>query len=299
MSKLNEFGLQHYLSQINQPDLDQSKLARVMSEHSGQVEVQTSEGLVVGITGKTFRAKHKPQNWPKVGDWVTYDMVDNETVKITSVLPRISSLERLKPIGHDRSGELPVQVLATNVDILLLVLSMEDLPSSTKFKALLNLAKQVPKVYVLLNKTDLVSSEVVSKAAKHFAEFVKTEQILPCSIALGTGVPTVQKLLSKQNTVALIGPSGSGKSSLTNALMHTTAQKTGKVQTSNKKGRHTTTHRELFLLPSGTLLVDTPGLRDAAEVIESSPRTKVLASRKTRLFKKRKTKLLEKDLKEF
>jgi putative ribosome biogenesis GTPase RsgA len=105
----------------------------------------------------------------------------------------------------------------------------------------------------------------------------------------------IQKLLVKEQTLALIGPSGSGKSSLTNLFIGATRQKTGLVQASSKKGRHTTTHRELFLLPNGALLVDTPGLRDAAEVNPSSARTKVLDSRKSRLFKKRQAKLAEKD----
>lgn len=299
MSGLQKFGLKNYLARTKQVELEVSTLARVMSEHTGQVELITSKGHFTGVTGKTFRSKHKPQNWPKVGDWVTFESVDKATVKVLSVLPRFSTLERLKPIGHDRSGELPVQVLATNIDILLLVLSIEDLPTKSKLKALLKLAKSVPEIYIVLNKTDLVTAKEVTEATKLFSEFVSPGHILPCSAELGAGLSAIQNLLSKEKTVALIGPSGSGKSSLTNVFMGHSAQKTGLVQASNKKGRHTTTHRELFLLPSGALLIDTPGLRDAAEAKASTTRTKVLESRQTRLFKKRKAKLLEKDLEDY
>lgn len=295
MHNLEAFGLNNYLIRTKQEGTSPSNLARVISEHSGQVELVTSQGPGIGVTGKTFRAKHKPQDWPKVGDWVMVEPSSQDNFRILEVLPRFSSLERLKPIGHDRSDELPVQVLATNLDTLLVVLSMEDLPTLTKLKALLKLAKQVPEIFILLNKTDLVNAKATEAAVNQFATLVKPNHILPCSAQLGVGLLAIQKLLVKEQTLALIGPSGSGKSSLTNLFIGATRQKTGLVQASSKKGRHTTTHRELFLLPNGALLVDTPGLRDAAEVNPSSARTKVLDSRKSRLFKKRQAKLAEKD----
>lgn len=299
MNELNEFGLQNYLTRTKQEGLEVSTLARVVSEHTGQVELITSQGPFTGVTGKTFRSKYKPQDWPKVGDWVTFESVDKETVKVLSVLPRFSTLERLKPIGHDRSGELPVQVLGTNVDTLLLVLSMEDLPTKTKLHALLKLAKAVPQIYILLNKIDLSTQEEINEASNTYAELTEPGHILPCSAEKGIGFGEIKKLLLKEQTVALLGPSGSGKSSWTNLLMGQSSQKVGKVQDKGKKGRHTTTHRELFMLPSGALLIDTPGLREAVDAKQSSTRQKVLESRKTKLFKKRKAKLLEKDIEEF
>jgi ribosome biogenesis GTPase len=183
-----------------------------------------------------------------VGDWVVVD-ADGA---IAEVLPRRGVLRR----GGERGG---VEVFAANVDVALLVTSLNRDLNVRRLERFLALAgdDDVPAV-VLLTKADLV--------ADPFAEAARVERaigvpVVPMSVQDGWGVADLDAHLRPCRTGALLGMSGVGKSTLLNALLGESRQQTLPIRERDDRGRHATTQRELFVLPSGVLLIDMPGVR--------------------------------------
>jgi ribosome biogenesis GTPase len=175
---------------------------------------------------------------------------------IEAVLPRRTAFVRRAP------GERTVaQVLASNVDTVFLVMGLDGDFNPRRLERALVLAwESGAEPVVLLNKADV--------AADLEARRLEIEQVaggVPvCVIAAkhGDGLEALAPWLRPGRTVALLGSSGVGKSTLVNRLLGRDKQRTNTVRQSDQRGRHTTTHRELVELPGGALLVDTPGLRE-------------------------------------
>jgi ribosome biogenesis GTPase len=189
-----------------------------------------------------------------VGDIVT---IDGE--RVTSVLPRTSAIIRR------RSGDgvqAKRDVIAANVDVVLVVQAADQEVNRRRIERELTVALDSMAAPVLvLNKCDLVPAEVL---AQRLAEVAKVSAGVPVhavSAATGEGLDALVTELPSRCSIAVIGASGVGKSSLTNALSGTTSQVTGEVREGDQRGRHTTTAAELVPLPDGRWLVDTPGLR--------------------------------------
>jgi ribosome biogenesis GTPase len=180
-----------------------------------------------------------------VGDWVvaTADRVE-------AVLARWSSLERQGP----DSGK--AQVLATNVDLVLVTIPA-DRPNVGRVERELTLAwDSGARPVVVLTKTDLGDRRLADELASRLigADIVAT------STETGVGMDKLA-CLARGQTAVLLGPSGAGKSTLTNALLCERRQATAAVRAEDSRGRHTTSSRQLFALPGGGVIIDTPGLR--------------------------------------
>jgi ribosome biogenesis GTPase len=201
---------------------------------------------------------------PTTGDWVLLDDDDQVTV----VLPRRTTVIR----GAGRR-DARAQVLAANVDVLFVVAALSEAPNLSRLERLLAVAwDSGARPVVLLTKSDLASDPDSDR--REAAAAAPGAEVLVVSVRDGRGLDDVRALLPAGCTGALIGPSGSGKSSLVNALAGEDLLGTNEIR-SDGKGRHTSTARELVALPWGALLVDTPGLRgvqlwDAAEGVEQT-----------------------------
>jgi len=211
-------------------------------------------GLVtVLMAGGTLRATPGDEHIA-TGDWV---LVEDD--RVVAVLPRRSVFTRGDPMEGAARGP---QVLAANIDVVLIVHSLTSGPNVRRLERELVLAFESGATpVVVLNKGDLVDAQTADAATSTAEDVASGVDVMVVSAKRGDGVDRLRALADGNRTLALIGASGVGKSTLVNALVGTDLQATGEVRESDQRGRHTTTARELVLLPAGGVLVDTPGLR--------------------------------------
>ncbi|MFE0460832.1 ribosome small subunit-dependent GTPase A [Kitasatospora sp. NPDC058965] len=190
---------------------------------------------------------------PCTGDWVALDLAAEPMTAVAALLPRHSAVVR-KGAGKSSEG----QVLAANVDTVLIAVSLAAEPDLGRVERFLALAYESgAEPLVVLTKADLVSdAEFVREDVERIAPGVT---VLAVSAETGAGLDVLRACMGA--TSALIGQSGTGKSTLTNALTGHRVMTVQQTREADEKGRHTTTTRELFALPGGGVLIDTPGLR--------------------------------------
>jgi ribosome biogenesis GTPase len=231
---------------------------RVAAEHRGGYDVWSSEGE--GLARLTGRLRHELDETrrPTVGDWVALDVHPRvgQDARIHHVLERRTAFIR-GAAGRESVG----QVVASNVDLVFVVCGLDEdfnVRRIERYVARVRASGASP--VVVLAKADLVSdpSESVDEVRRH-APDVEVEAI---SALEGQGVAAIRARLRVGITAALVGSSGAGKSTLANALLDDQQMATGSVRASDGRGRHTTTHRQLLLVPGGGLLLDTPGMRE-------------------------------------
>jgi ribosome small subunit-dependent GTPase A len=188
---------------------------------------------------------------PAAGDWVA---LRGELA--VAVLPRTSAFVR--SVAGRTSG---AQVIAANLDTVLVVDALSGDARLRRLERYLAVAwSSGATPVVVLTKADLCDD--VAAAVEQVREGAPGVEVLAVSAVTGVGLDGVRALLPRGRTGAMVGPSGVGKSSLVNALAGGTLADTAEVRASDGRGRHTTTARELHLLPGGGLLVDTPGMRE-------------------------------------
>ncbi len=191
---------------------------------------------------------------PVTGDWVALD----QGGAIAAVLARRGTIVR-RSSGSD-AGPLVAQVLAANVELALVVEPLPD-PNIRRVERFLALAAAGSSAAaVVLTKRDLDPDEGASAPA--LARRLGVTDVLAVEALGGEGLAPLAGLLTAGTTAVLLGPSGGGKSTLANALLGHERQATGAVREHDGRGRHTTVTRELLPLPSGALLIDTPGVRE-------------------------------------
>lgn len=212
----------------------------------GEMDVQPSGAL-----------RYESPLWPAVGDWVT---LREDGPVIERVLERRTTLSRRQPGSEARK-----QVLAANVDVLLIVSGLDHDYNPRRLERYLAIAWQSgAKPVILLNKADLAQElgfeldEVVTRTRA----LAGAATVLPLSAMTSSGLNSLIGELPRGETAAMVGSSGVGKSTILNRLLGIERQRISAVRAGDARGRHTTTARELFLLPNGSLLIDTPGLRE-------------------------------------
>ena len=213
----------------------------------------------VNMKGKKIsevRAELPPQ--PLTGDFVRFRYNAQGESMITGVLPRFSHFERKDPTAKRTS-----QTLAVNFDTLFIMMSLNENFSIPRLERYLALAEDMgeAKAVVVLTKKDL-------KQGANFDGNRLLSTAIEISAVTGDGLDQLEPYLGPGRTVAFIGSSGVGKSTLLNTLMGEEWQATQEIQEWSGKGRHTTTSRELVMLPSGAMVIDTPGIREIGMIGE-------------------------------
>ncbi len=232
--------------------------ARVLRVDRGRCHLAAEDGAKIGeVSGRFRHETQDPAAFPAVGDWVACEThASEDTAAIHAVLPRASCFSRRA--AGDRTEE---QVLAANIDTVFLVSGLDGDWNARRIERYLAAAWESGATpVVVLNKADLCP-EVEARVFETEA-VAASVPVYAVSAATGAGLAELNRHLEPGRTVALLGSSGVGKSSLANAWLGGSRQSIGPVRESDHRGRHTTTHRELFVLPSGALLVDGPGLRE-------------------------------------
>lgn len=242
-----------------QRDRKQHVPGRIVSDFGQMYRVWTSAGEVWGeVSGKLKHEHQDRSELPAVGDWVeVQELEQEERVIIHSVLERKTCISR-QAAGVATVNE---QVIASNVDTLFLVSSLNDDFNVRRMERYLIMAwnSGVTPV-ILLSKADLCpDAELKVAEMEGAAPGVPVHAI---SALEDMGRDIVSAYLGEGITVALTGSSGCGKSTIVNWLSEAGVQKTQGIREDDSRGRHTTTHRELFLLPQGGIMADTPGMRE-------------------------------------
>lgn len=233
--------------------------ARVVGEDRGRYSISSNAGEVPAVVSGRFRfeANGREAAFPAVGDWVAVNVLD-DTAIVHAVLPRRTAVVR--HVAGERSQG---QVVAANVDVVLVVMSLNRDFNLRRLERYLSVAwESGAQPVVLLSKVDLAGDVDGPRAEAEAA--APGVPVIPISAVSGRGVEDLEAWLAPGRTVAAIGSSGVGKSTLVNALAGETLQATSEVREDDDRGRHTTRRRQLLRLPGGALFLDTPGMRELA-----------------------------------
>jgi len=231
---------------------------RVALEHKGFFRVYTQDGEVLGkISGKLRHDVVNRSDLPAVGDWVVIrSRPEHGKVVIHAVLPRRTSFVR--KIAGSRTEE---QVVGANIDTVFLLTSLNQDFTLRRIERYLIVAwESGAKPIIILSKADLCDH--VADAIIEVQAIARGVPIHAISIVTGSGLQEIAQYFQPGQTVALLGSSGVGKSTLINHLAGVDHLKVQSVRERDDRGRHTTTHRELVSLETGGLVLDTPGMRE-------------------------------------
>lgn len=226
--------------------------ARVIADFGTSLKLATPEVITAELSGKLAHYSSRDDT-PKVGDWVAVRILDNSAVVEAVVL-------RANEIARKVAGKRVVkQIFAANVDIAFVLLALDNDFSIERLRRFLfQLSVSNVQAAIILNKAD--KTDDVQSYVSQLDEF--NIPILTSTATDASSVDDILALIQPAQTAILLGSSGVGKSTLTNKILGREAQTTGEVRTSDSTGKHTTVHRELFLLPNGGILIDTPGIRE-------------------------------------
>ena len=232
---------------------------RVFLQHNKYYMLYTAAGETLAEASGRLRYEARgPEDFPAVGDWVALRRKEDEdkAAVIHDVLPRRSKFSRRAAGTRDEE-----QVVAANVDTVFLVTGLDHDFNPRRIERYLVMAwESGAEPVVVLNKADV--AEDAEGAVREVEAVAPGVAVVRMSAKRGEGVEALLPFVGRGRTVALIGSSGVGKSTIVNRLVGEDVQRTQEVRLGDQRGRHTTTHRELIVLPSGGLVMDTPGMRE-------------------------------------
>lgn len=262
---LPELGFDaHFVSHWRVHARSDRRPGRVVQEQKGAYRVLVAAGpeseavaVWASIAGRLGHQSESRAELPAVGDFVVVEGGGDGRVRIAALLPRRTCLMRKAP-----GGESVNQVIAANVDTVFIMTSLNhDLNERRLERYLMAVWDGGALPVVVLSKSDLAieqREELVSRVRS-----VAQGSPLHCvSVANGEGLDSLRTYFSVGKSVALVGSSGVGKSTLTNALLGEDVQSVKDVRESDDRGRHTTTSRTLLMVPGGGVILDTPGMRE-------------------------------------
>ena len=234
--------------------------ARVVAQQRGLLTTVTEKGLrPARITGAMRHNAAGAADLPCVGDWLGCEAnPGEETLTVRAILPRRTKLSR-KAAGET----LEEQVIAANLDAVVIMTALNADFNARRLERFLAVVRESGAEAVLaLNKLDACENPAPFLGEARLV--AGDAAVLPVSAKTGDGLDALLSWIKPGRTVGFVGTSGVGKSTLINRLLGREALKTNETRAGDERGRHTTTHRELFVLPGGGVLLDTPGMREMA-----------------------------------
>jgi ribosome biogenesis GTPase / thiamine phosphate phosphatase len=258
---LEDFGWSLFFQEHFQNlGISNSVPARVASQSKNSFRVYSEYGILTAeIAGKMLYKDSEENNFPAVGDWVAIKpLVSEKKALIYTTLPRKTKFSR--KVAGERTKE---QIVSANIDTVFIVSGLDggrnfNLRRIERYLTLAWSSGAIP--VIILNKVDLCAD--VEKLVGSVETIAPGTSVHPVSAKEHIGLDMLRIYLTKGSTVAFLGSSGVGKSSLINSLIGANKQEIAEVREDNRMGRHTTTMRELILLPNGGMVIDTPGMRE-------------------------------------
>jgi len=263
--KLEELGFNsHFKDQLSSYPGKNLQPARISAVHRNSYLVHNGiSEIFAELAGKFFYQNDSPLSLPAVGDWVMISVFDDNNLAIVhDILPRQSLIKRKDP-----GKKLDYQLIAANIDFALI---MQDL--STDFnlnrleRYLVMVGESGVQPLILFSKSDLVSTAEMDRIVAGIDRLNNQYPWFIFSSLTGTGLEEIKGNLKPGYSYCLLGSSGVGKTTLLNILLGEERFDIREVRSTDGKGRHTTTQRQLILLANGSLLIDTPGMRELGNI---------------------------------
>jgi ribosome biogenesis GTPase / thiamine phosphate phosphatase len=251
------------LEALDLPDMLPGRAVKIEKELCW---VLTSDGEYTAQLSGKFRHEARGSDYPAIGDWLAVRALPGEPkAVIHAVLPRKSKFSRQYSGGRqlNEGGRADEQIVAANVDTVFLVNAVDggrgfNVRRIERYLAIARASGAEP--VIILNKADLCPD--IDSYIKETEMLAADVPIHVVSAFTKAGLDKLEKHLVKASTIAFLGSSGVGKSALINALLGEERFLTGEIRRSDGEGRHTTTRRELVILPGGCAVIDTPGMRE-------------------------------------
>ena len=258
--ELNDLGWNsHFQRQLEEYGSDQGYIpARVARQNKNSYELLSEfGGLIAEVSGTFSFFAESSTDYPTVGDWVLINLIEEEQKGIIhKLLARKSSFVR-KAAGM----ETDAQVIAANIDTVFVVVGLDRNFNLRRIERYITLIKKSnAKIVILLNKSDLC--DVVESKIAEVAEIAPEVPIIELSATCDKEFSQILGYLNHGETVTLVGSSGTGKSTIINRLLGEDLLLTQSTSDKVSQGKHTTTWREIVVLPTGGIIIDTPGMRE-------------------------------------
>lgn len=241
---------------MRENNINQHQIGRVYAQHRNLYKIITEKGEISAtLSGKLQYELINKKDYPVVGDWVSFEELGHGEGIIHQIQERKTLICR--KVAGVKSEE---QVLAANIDKIFITMSLNNNFNLRRLERYINIAWDSGATpIILLTKLDLCE-DLEDKLLSLEQVALGIDKISVSSLT-GEGIEVVRNLIKSDDTVVFIGSSGVGKSTMINKLLKKEVQITKKTDEYDK-GRHTTTHRELFVLPTGGAIIDTPGMRE-------------------------------------
>ena len=257
---IEDFGFKENLIKIEDND---KIVARITATHKDRFEIFCDKGSGFAQIKRGCYYYNPDSIYPTTGDFVMIEWNDSGDSMICSTLKRLSSFSRTAS-SSDRKRELHSQheqLVAANFDYVFIMQSLNNNFNLNRIERYLSLAWQSGGVPVIvLTKSDLISN--VQDYIDEVQSVAIGVDVYAISCVTKEGLDDIKKYFSKGKTIVFLGSSGVGKSTLVNTLYGEEVMKTSEIREDDSRGRHTTTSRNLIMLPNGAMIIDTPGMRE-------------------------------------
>jgi ribosome biogenesis GTPase len=254
---IKQYGWSDALAEAFEPHARAGHVpGRIVAQHRDGYQVATDEGeLRAKASGRLMHAAEEAEH-PAVGDWVALSLNPTQGATLHAILPRRTAFVR-----RAADSVQTLQVIAANIDVVFVVTSLNADLNPRRIERYLAAAWQSgARPVVVLTKSDLADDPQGQVDA--IAALAAGCPVLTVSARQGQGLAALLAQVAPGETCVLIGSSGVGKSTLVNAFLGEERMATQAIRETDDQGRHTTSHRQLVLLPSGGLILDTPGIRE-------------------------------------
>ena len=257
---IKNYGLKENLIK----NIDESKtIARIIATHKDRYEIVCNNGQGFAKIKRGCYYDNPNSIYPTTGDFVIIEWNLTGDSMICETLKRESSFSRTAS-SSDRNHELHnqhEQLVAANFDYVFIMQSLNNNFNLHRLERYLSLSWESGAIpVIILTKSDLV--ENIQEYIEQVESIAFGVDVYAVSCITGYGLDSIKKYFSKGNTIVFLGSSGVGKSTLVNTLYGDNVMKTSDIREEDSRGRHTTTSRNLIMLPNGAMIIDTPGMRE-------------------------------------